>query len=111
MPFQLVREGVYPGTDLPFYRVYDADEYQDVTVKHPRAIGEVWGVGIVGVTGRFIPTGVRYSLTGSEVSSSVFGPGQYAVAARVMIARHELRYDTQTNAGLAGTVDPNFAGI
>jgi hypothetical protein len=88
MPYQLVRDDDYPGTGLPVYKVFDADEYQDVTVKHPRAIGEVWSVGVEGVCGKFIPTGVRFQLSGSYAESPVFPAGAYADAARAMIAIH-----------------------
>jgi len=83
--FQLAREGDYPGTGLPVYKVYDAEEYNDTSVRRPRVFGEVWGVGVRGVTGKFIPTGVRYQLAGSWDASPVFPVGAYAAAARAMI--------------------------
>ena len=88
MPYQMVLDGEYPGTSLPVYKVYDADEYNDPSVSRPRPIGEVWGVGAKGVTEGFVPTGVRFQLSGTgELSASpLFPAGAYASAARAMIA-------------------------
>jgi hypothetical protein len=83
--FQMVLDGTYPGTDLPVYKVYFADEYQDVTVRFPRSIGEVWAVGFKGVTGKYIADGVRYQLNGSYNESPLFPIGAFAAAARAMI--------------------------
>jgi hypothetical protein len=83
--YQLVRDGDYEDTGLPVYKVYDAAEYQDTSVRHPRSVGEVWGVGVKGVTEGFIPTGVRYQASGSYAESPVFPLGAYATAARAMI--------------------------
>jgi hypothetical protein len=86
--YQMVRDGNYPGTDLPVFKVYDAEEYNDPTVQFPRSIGEVWGVGVKGVTGSFVPTGVRYQLNGSFAESPVLAAGAYAKAANAMIAEY-----------------------
>jgi hypothetical protein len=85
MAYQLVRDGDYPGTDLPVFKVYDAE---DVTAP---AIGEVWAVGVKGVTGRHIPTGVRWQLAGTGMlgASEPMPAGAYADAARAMIAALE----------------------
>jgi hypothetical protein len=87
--YQLVQTGTYPGTDLPVYRVYDAEEYGDPTVRNPRPIGEVWAVGVPGVTGRHVPTGVRYQLANSSEESPLLPAGAYADAARAMIEKLE----------------------
>jgi hypothetical protein len=76
----------HAGTGLPVYEVYDADEFGDAIVRHPRAVGEVWGVGVKGVTGTFVPTGVRYQLAASWAESPVFAAGAYGTAAREMVA-------------------------
>lgn len=89
MAYQLVRDGNYPGTDLPLFKVYDADEYQDPTVRYPRPIGEVWGTGVAGVSGRFVPTGTQWQLSGSWEVSPALPVGAYADAARAMIAAYE----------------------
>jgi hypothetical protein len=89
MPYQMINDGNYPGTDLPVFKVFDADEYNDTEVRHPRPIGEVWSIGARGVTGRFVPTGVRWQLSGSFSESPVLPAGAYADAARVMIAAYE----------------------
>jgi len=95
MAYQMIREEDYPTTGLPVYRVYDADEYQDVTVERPRPIGEVWGTGVKGVTGRFILTGFRYGLAGegplaqAERADATEPFRSYADAARAMIAEFE----------------------
>lgn len=89
MAYQLVRDGDYPGSGLPVFKVFDAEEYNDTSVQHPRPIGEVWGTGVKGVTGRFIPTGVRWQLVGSFEESPVLPAGAYADAARAMIAKYE----------------------
>lgn len=88
MPYQLVRDGDYPDTDLPNYAVYDADEYQDTT-RIPRPIGYVWAIGTRGVTGRHIPTGTRYALAGSWDVSPVLPVAAYGDAARALIAAYE----------------------
>jgi hypothetical protein len=90
--FQLVRDGDYPGTGLPVFKVYDAEEYNDPGVRYPRPVGEVWGVGVRGVTGKFVPTGVRYQLAGSEAESPVFPVGAYGTAARAMLMADEADY-------------------
>lgn len=81
--YELVRHGDYPGTDLPNYGVYPAND--------PKApfIGEVWAIGVKGVTGQWIPTGVRYQLNGDYTESPVFAAGNYAGAAREMISKYE----------------------
>jgi len=91
MAYQLVHDGNYPGTDLPVYKVFDADEYNDTSVKYPRPVGEVWGVGVKGVTGKFIPTGVRWEIAGHMTldDSNLLPAGAYADAARAMIAAYE----------------------
>lgn len=89
MPYETVRDGNHPGTGLPLFKVYDADEYQDVTVRYPRPVGEVWGVGVRGVTGRCVPTGVRWQLSGSWEESPLYPVAAYGTAARAMIAAHE----------------------
>lgn len=83
MAYELVLDGEYPGTGLPVYKVYPAGDPK------ARAIGEVWGVGVKGVTGLFVPTGVRFQLSGSYDESPVLPAGAYARAARAMIALHE----------------------
>jgi hypothetical protein len=85
--FQLVRDGDYPGTGLPLYKVYDAAEYGDATVRRPRPLGEVWAVGVPGVTGKYVPTGVRFQRSGSWQESPVLPAGAFGDAARAMIAR------------------------
>jgi hypothetical protein len=85
MSYQMQRAEDYPGTGLPVYQVFDAEEYAD-TSRRPRPIGEVWGVGSAGVTGRYIPTGVRWQLSGSLAESPTYPAGAYAEAARAMIA-------------------------
>jgi hypothetical protein len=82
----MIHEDTYPGTGLPVFRVYDAEEYQDTTVRHPRPVGEIWGIGVRGVTGRFVPTGVRWQITGSSESALIPVAGAYARAAQAMIA-------------------------
>src|ERR1700685_1194986 len=67
MAFQRVRDGEYPGTTLPVFKVYDADEYNDVSVRNPRPVGEVWGVGVKGVTGEWISTGVGFQRSAAAV--------------------------------------------
>lgn len=95
MPYQIIHEDYYPGTGLPVYRVYDADEYQDTTVKRLRPVGEVWGVGVKGVTGKFILTGFRYGLSGegplvqAERADATEPFPSYGDAARAMIAEFE----------------------
>jgi hypothetical protein len=95
MAYQVIREEDYPTTGLPVFRVYDADEYQDVTVAHPRPVGEVWGVGVRGVTGKFVLTGFRYGLAGegplaqAERADATEPFPSYAEAARAVIAAHE----------------------
>lgn len=91
MAYQMVRDGDYEGTDLPVFKVFDADEYNDVTVKHPRPVGEVWGVGVKGVTGKFVPTGTRWEIAGRMTldDSNLLPAGAYADAARAMIAAYE----------------------
>jgi hypothetical protein len=89
MPYQMIREEDYPATGLPVYRVYDADEYQDATIARPRPVGEVWGTGVRGVTGQFIPTGVRWQLSRSFEESPLYPAGAYAEAARAMVTAHE----------------------
>ena len=90
MSYRLIETGTYPTTDLPVYHVFDADEYADVTCT-PRPIGEVWAVGVRGVTGRYIPTGARWALAGSWEVSPLYAAGRYAEAARAMIAAYEAR--------------------
>lgn len=82
--YQMIADGNYPGTDLPVFKVFDADEYADVT-RTPRPVGEVWAVGVKGVSGKFVPTGTRYALTGSWAESPVLPIGAYADAAREMV--------------------------
>lgn len=89
MAYQMIQDGEYPGTGLPVYKVYNADEYQDTSIASPRPIGEVWGVGVRGVTGQFIPTGVRFQLSGSWEESPVLPAGAYGDAARAMIRKYE----------------------
>ncbi len=89
MAYQLVRDGEYPGTGLPVFKVYDADEYNDASIARPRHIGEVWGVGVKGVTGQFIPTGVRWQLVGSFAESPEYPAAAYGNAARAMIKAYE----------------------
>ena len=91
MAYQMINDGNYPGTSLPVFKVYDADEYNDASVKHPRPIGEVWGVGVKGVTGRFVPTDVRWEIAGRMTlnDSNLLPAGAYADAARAMIAAYE----------------------
>lgn len=89
MAYELVHDGNYPGTDLPVFKVFDADEYNNPTVRHPRPIGEVWGTGVAGVTGLSVPTGVRWQLSGSFAESPLHPAGDYAGAARAMIAAYE----------------------
>lgn len=89
MAYQLIRDGDYPGTDLPVFKVFDADEYNDPAVKQPRPIGEVWGTGVRGVSGHFIPTAVRWQLSGSFAESPEHPAGAYADAARAMIVVYE----------------------
>lgn len=93
MPYQMIHEDDYPGSGFPIYRVYDAEEYQDASVRSPRPIGEVWGVGIRGVSGIWLQTGVRWQLAGTGMLDSVLiegaGAGVYGNAARVMIAEYE----------------------
>jgi hypothetical protein len=91
MAYQLVQDGNYPGTDLPLYKVFDADEYNDPTVKYPHPIGDVWGVGVRGVAGKFVPTGVRWEINGSLTldDSNLLPAGAYADAARAMIRAYE----------------------
>jgi hypothetical protein len=95
MPYQMIAAGEYPGTGLPRFQVFDADEYQDVTVKHPQPVGEVWGVGVRGVTGRFVLTGFRWGLTGegplaqAERADATEPFPSCAEAARAMVAAHE----------------------
>lgn len=82
-PVILVRSGSYPGTDLPTFDVFDADEYENASIRRPLKLGEVWAVGVPGVVpGRYIPTGVRWSRVGSWDSSPVLPVGAYAEAAR-----------------------------
>lgn len=85
MAYELVRDGDYPGTDLPVFKVFPADD-----PKAP-AIGEVWGVGTKGVTGRFVPTGVRWQLSRAAMTdtSPLYPAGAYAAAARDMIKKYE----------------------
>jgi len=83
MAYELVRDGDYPGTDLPVYKVYPAGDPK------ARAIGEVWETGVRGVSGRFIPTGTRFQLSGSWEEAPVLPAGAYADAARAMIALYE----------------------
>ncbi len=90
MPYRLIETGTYPETGLPVYRVYDAEEYADVTCT-PRHIGEVWATGTRGVLGAYIPTGARWALAGSWEESPVYPAGHYAEAARAMIAAYEAR--------------------
>ena len=58
MAYQLLRIGDYPGTDLPLFGVFPAEDPKS------HHIGEVWAVGVKGVAGKWIPTGVRYQLNG-----------------------------------------------
>jgi hypothetical protein len=88
MSYLMTRAGDYPGTDLPTYQVWDAEEYND-TSRTPRPIGEVWAVGSRGVTGRYIPTGVRWQLSRSMAESPTYAAGAYAEACRAMIAAFE----------------------
>lgn len=92
MPYQMVRDADYPGTGLPVYKVYDAEDYDNPMVQHPRPIGEVWGTGVAGVVpGKFIPTGVRWDLAGHMTldDSNLLPAGAYADAARAMVAAYE----------------------
>jgi len=89
MAYQLARQGNYPGTDLPVFKVFDAEEYNDITIANPRSIGEVWAIGVQGVSGRWLPTGTRWQLNGSYEESPVLPIGAYAEAARQMIAKYE----------------------
>jgi len=89
MTYQMVRDGNYPGTDLPVFKVYDADEYQDTSVKYPRPIGEVWSVGVKGVVVGNVPTGVRWALAGSSEVSELYPAGAYSDASRDMIKAYE----------------------
>jgi hypothetical protein len=95
MTYQLARTGDYPGTGLPLFEVFDADEYNDPTVRRPRAVGEVWGVGVRGVTGKFVLTGFRYGLAGegalaqAERADGTEPFPSCADAARAMIAELE----------------------
>jgi hypothetical protein len=89
MAYEVIRDGNYPGTDLPVFKVFDADEYNDASVKHPRPIGEVWSTGEPGVTGQSVPTGVRWQLSGSFDVSPLYPVGAYGEAARAMIAAYE----------------------
>jgi hypothetical protein len=91
MAYQMVHDGNYPGTDLPVFKVFDADEYNDTSVKYPRLVGDVWGVGVKGVTGKFIPTGVRWEIAGRMTldDSNLLPAGAYGDAARAMIAAYE----------------------
>lgn len=81
--YQLLRIGDYPETDLPLFGVFPADDPQS------HYIGEVWSVGVKGVTAKWIPTGVRYQLNGDYTESPLFGVGCHAEAARAMIAKYE----------------------
>jgi hypothetical protein len=85
--FQLVRDGDHPGTGLPLYKVYDAAEYGNPAVSRPRPLGEVWAVGVPGVTGRPVPAGVRFQRSGSWQESPLLPAGAYGDAARAMIAQ------------------------
>lgn len=87
MPYRIIPAGTYPVTDLPTYDIYDADEYEDKTIRRPRPIGSVWGVGVKGVTGKYLPTGYRWSLAGAWESTEV--PGGYVTAAKELIAAYE----------------------
>lgn len=91
MAYQLVRDGDYEDTGLPVFKVFDADEYNDLSVKNPRPVGEVWGTGVPGVTGKFVPTGVRWEIAGRMTldDSNLLPAGAYADAARAMIAAYE----------------------
>ena len=89
MPYQMVRCGEYPGTNLPLFRVFDAEEYNDASVKNPQAIGEVWSTGVRGVLDTFVPTGVRWQLYGSWDESPLYPAGAHGEAARAMIAAYE----------------------
>jgi hypothetical protein len=94
MPYQLIEWDTYPTTGLPIYRVYDADEYQDPAIAHPRPIGEAWGVGVRGVTGRYLQTGVRWQLAGAGLVEGTLidewaGPSTWSKAAHAIIAAYE----------------------
>jgi hypothetical protein len=94
MPYQMMSSGTYPGTDLPAFQVFDAEEYND-TSKRPQPIGEVWGVGVKGVTGRFILTGFRWGLAGEDMlaqarrADATEPLASSGDAARAMIAAYE----------------------
>lgn len=90
--FQMAEYGTYNGTDLPIYRVFDAKEYNDPTIRRPFYIGEVWGVGVKGVSGKWVPTGVRWQLTGSDDECELLPAGAYAKAARMMIEAYSAKH-------------------
>lgn len=95
MPYQMIREGDHSATGLPVFRVYDAQEYQDVTVERPRPVGEVWGTGVAGVTGRHALTGFRWGLSGEPALTQAGRADttepypSWQDAARAMIAAYE----------------------
>jgi len=91
MPYLLISDGESPVTGLPVFKVYDADEYEDASVRRPRPIGEVWGVGVRGVTGDFILTGCRWEIAGQMTldDSNLLPAGAYADTARAMIKAYE----------------------
>jgi hypothetical protein len=93
MPYVIMRDADYPGTGLPVYKVYDAEEYNDVS-RTPRPIGEVWLTGIKGVTGDYMPTGVRWQLAGTGMLSASEEMPYTSIdavskAAREMIGQYE----------------------
>jgi hypothetical protein len=89
MPYRLVQDATYPGTNLPVWHVYDADSY-DKPGSCPRPIGEVWATGVRGVTGTWIPTGCKWQLAGTGMLSASEEYPAHALsrAARDMIARY-----------------------
>lgn len=59
----MVRADNYPGTQLPTFDVFDAEEYNDPTLRNVRPIGSVWAVG------NRVIEGYRFGLAGEDALS------------------------------------------
>ncbi len=56
-------------TGLPGYHVFDAEEYNDPTIRNLRPVGEVWITGTPAATG-YMPTGWRWQLSGTGMTGA-----------------------------------------
>jgi hypothetical protein len=53
------------ATGLPEYWYFDAEEYNDTSIRNLRPVGKMWITGVSGVTGKYMPTGWRWQLEGT----------------------------------------------